>query len=448
MKHVLVLMAFFVTGIVKSIAQPGVTEATYAAITASLQAIYGQAASVGQVINVDSSRNPLGDVNVARGAQDSYGTLTGCYIFTGRPYGSNRSDGGVVGIFRNNAIVWQSDTLMQINDSFGQDGEIYGVYDLNRDGRVDIITMWRDTRGGRMLQIVDWDGTSGRLISENGMSENPIMTDKYGVFDFVDIEGDGVWEVQGSVSFVSVVIEEGEPTLNADSMKCNTHRWNGTKYTLWSGPQPPCAEGVFYPRNRLEASVSASLIRFSITTFRYDYTVRNKVNSAQALCEFHVETGNMDAPFTRGPGRWRSYESIGLRSWRSQGRYEAYPTGDHVSPGDSIVGLNVTYASLPRIGRYYACGYNGSRYDTNENDVVTNSFVGLTVVPRVLPSSFNALGFLDTIKSYITEGRTLGWIANDPTKNKYTRLIDSAKANLSSSPARRGTAKAKLDSVL
>lgn len=180
MKHVLVLMAFFVTGIVKSIAQPGVTEATYAAITASLQAIYGQAASVGQVINVDSSRNPLGDVNVARGAQDSYGTLTGCYIFTGRPYGSNRSDGGVVGIFRNNAIVWQSDTLMQINDSFGQDGEIYGVYDLNRDGRVDIITMWRDTRGGRMLQIVDWDGTSGRLISENGMSENPIMTDKIG----------------------------------------------------------------------------------------------------------------------------------------------------------------------------------------------------------------------------------------------------------------------------
>ncbi len=112
------------------------------------------------------------------------------------------------------------------------------------------------------------------------------------------------------------------------------------------------------------------------------------------------------------------------------------------------MGLNVTYASLPRIGRYYACGYNGSRYDTNENDVVTNSFVGLTVVPRVLPSSFNALGFLDTIKSYITEGRTLGWIANDPTKNKYTRLIDSAKANLSSSPARRGTAKAKLDSVL
>jgi len=77
-----------------------------------------------------------------------------------------------------------------------------------------------------------------------------------------------------------------------------------------------------------------------------------------------------------------------------------------------------------------------------------NTVVRRTLGPANPPSPLNGLGFLDTIKSYINESRTLGWITNDPTANKYKRLIDSAKAGLAGNPPRRGMTKAKLDSVL
>ncbi|MDL1893949.1 hypothetical protein FBQ87_13840, partial [Sphingobacteriales bacterium CHB3] len=113
----------------------------------------------------------------------------------------------------------------------------------------------------------------------------------------------------------------------------------------------------------------------------------------------------------------------------------------------------MTSPGIPSIQQFYAQGYAVIPTPEEEPDSVVgndieNSFKGKSIGPTDPPTPFNALTFLDTIASYITESRTLGWIANDPTENKYTRLIDSAKANLSSSPARRGTAKAKLDSVL
>jgi hypothetical protein len=71
-----------------------------------------------------------------------------------------------------------------------------------------------------------------------------------------------------------------------------------------------------------------------------------------------------------------------------------------------------------------------------------------TVAPTNPPDPFTALTFLDTIKSYITESRTLGWITTQATADKYTALMNSAQAHLSSTPPLRGVAKAKLDSVL
>jgi hypothetical protein len=68
------------------------------------------------------------------------------------------------------------------------------------------------------------------------------------------------------------------------------------------------------------------------------------------------------------------------------------------------------------------------------------------VSPKLPPTPFSALTFLDTITSYISESRTLGWIGNDPTANKYKQLIDTARFHLHAN--NRGVTKAKLDSVL
>ena len=72
--------------------------------------------------------------------------------------------------------------------------------------------------------------------------------------------------------------------------------------------------------------------------------------------------------------------------------------------------------------------------------------INSTLSARTPPTPFDAPNFLDTIKSYIDESRTLGWIANQATADKYTRLVDSARSNLDAN--NRGITKAKLDSVL
>lgn len=133
-----------------------------------------------------------------------------------------------------------------------------------------------------------------------------------------------------------------------------------------------------------------------------------------------------------------------------------------VLPGDTLSGFVVMSKGLPAIRLFTV----SPKFDVDslfpdledtarvltiaQMDSIRDAvkFRGYTIGPSAPSAIFNGLHFLDTIASYITESRTLGWIANDQTKNKYTRLIDSAKANLSSSPARRGTAKATLDSVL
>jgi len=73
---------------------------------------------------------------------------------------------------------------------------------------------------------------------------------------------------------------------------------------------------------------------------------------------------------------------------------------------------------------------------------------GTTIGPTAPPATFNALTFLDTIASYVSQSRTLGWITTQAAANKYTALIDSAQSHLAVTPPQRGIAKAKLDSVL
>ena len=71
---------------------------------------------------------------------------------------------------------------------------------------------------------------------------------------------------------------------------------------------------------------------------------------------------------------------------------------------------------------------------------------GWTVGPTAPTAVFDGIATLDTIKSYTVQSRSLGWIRDQPTANKYSALIDSVKGKLQAN--RIAATRAKLDTIL
>jgi hypothetical protein len=65
------------------------------------------------------------------------------------------------------------------------------------------------------------------------------------------------------------------------------------------------------------------------------------------------------------------------------------------------------------------------------------------------PDPFDPVGFLDTLVSYTTQSKTLGWIAQQTTAEKYLAYFNSVKASLEDSnfTAARNTLKQVLQNV-
>ncbi|HCV43555.1 MAG TPA: hypothetical protein DGH68_08735 [Bacteroidetes bacterium] len=131
------------------------------------------------------------------------------------------------------------------------------------------------------------------------------------------------------------------------------------------------------------------------------------------------------------------------------------------APGQSVSGLVLMSRGLPGIRRctvkpvfnVFALYPSLDEVDNPdsldakvEQDREAVNFSSVIIGPYAPPAFFNGLTFLDTVKSYVTRSRSLGWITSQSTANKYTRLVDSAHSNLRAN--KRGVAKAKLDSVL
>lgn len=198
--------------------------------------------------------------------------------------------------------------------------------------------------------------------------------------------------------------------------------------------------------------------------FVFSYAVSLMLTSQQYLSSFMVSHPAPILNPTKPNARWSQGEFAQYKVWDwsnslmdPSGLWT--PTTD-VAPGGSTSGFSFRSAGQPTIVKSYLEGnapllaFTAEPpqllYDLlNTIDVFPhNTVVRRTLGPADPPTPFNGLGFLDTIKSYITESRTLNWITTQATADKYTALINSAQAHLSSSPPLRGTVKAKLDSVL
>lgn len=187
----------------------------------------------------------------------------------------------------------------------------------------------------------------------------------------------------------------------------------------------------------------------NIIGYTYSYHLKNQINSQQNIESFFLDY-NSNIIIVNSPINWFSLFSDTRRSIM----WFAEDSLSFIFPSQELLGYRFSSQGIPAIATFYVRGFRnvqGFKYG-NTPDVVIggnifeNSFKGRTIAPANAPSHFNSIHFLDTIKSYVTQSLSLGWIANQTTANKYLAFFDSAKVQIQQN--RNYTARYTLDTVL
>ena len=182
--------------------------------------------------------------------------------------------------------------------------------------------------------------------------------------------------------------------------------------------------------------------------FKYLYTVSNGQSALQNMWQFLVEIRTED--FSNfGPAKWRPSNIkrpiIKAVTWGSRD-----PLQD-ITPGGTLSGFGISSSGQPSIVKFFVRGFlepPRGEFDfiKGTNDIFFNSVEGFTIGPADPPVPFDASTFLDTLKSYTTQSLTLGWIADEPTADKYEGHFSTAQTELQQ--ADTTAARSELQTVL
>ena len=388
---------------------------------------------------------------------DPYNTLKGCILFGADKNNIFDADvnpdpeHGLIGIYKNGQIVWHSDSIFK-----GVMGGIFSIKDINVDGKVDILVEW--TPGGmqdimtRHLWIISWDGLTGTIINqvspENG---NTTIHAQESMFNLIETDTTspmlirGNWPGRESYS-------EWFPNTKISTLPYITYSWNGSQYGLWSStPQIPGEQ--YLPANRLSVSVQCAVNKFQ-DSLSFQYHWSNSATSRQRMQKFSL-VGVKKSFYPIQPSGWMFlgwWIDLPLASWKVFGKSEYNLS---ILPGENKNGVIVHAQALPTIVKFYAQGYRpspdfgadrSSKKLRMQNDLLNNSFIGTTIGPVDPPDPFISLNNLDTLISYTTQSRTLGWITTQPIANKYLNYFNTAKTQLQSN--NNSGAKTTLQQVL
>ena len=219
------------------------------------------------IYNIDSIKIPYFGYPQPHKIYDEYNQLRNAIIFTSKKFDNGIAVKGLVGVYRNGKIIWDSDTTINFKDMDGL--SLFSISDINRDGKTDLIFATDDYtesgNGWEKLYIYSWDGIKGKLITE--LNETGISTitsfTGFGQFDFVDVNGDGIFEIRGLWHFSKE--DEKEKTV--------TYYWNGKDYSLnLSKPQPQ--ENEFLTQNRIDITLHTKVEKCD-SGFIYHYYLHN-----------------------------------------------------------------------------------------------------------------------------------------------------------------------------
>ncbi len=398
-------------------------------IRTALESKYGEIHNLGYIYDINVEKNEYQHWSLP--ITDPYNTLKDCYLFT-----ANVRDGGVVGVYKNNTLLWDSGAIIDLFNNSGGYG-IVGTMDLNNDSKVEIMANWDYGVTGfiQNIWIFSWDGNQGVLINETTPGRNPstyksvIWSYSY-VTDVLDIDGDGIFEFKG-VDY-------------DNSNKTKLYSWNGSKYGDFGVTMPD-----YVPMNLLTAKVKCKVTK-SQYGLLYNYTVENDSTSKQAIVRFSVEK-----PYeyvyagSVGPNnKWFNYYSSNweyIYNWDVNDDFHKFPF-DYLLQGSIRTGFELeTETPLVYIGNYYIQGKNGQRIADDDN-LFENSFKGKMICGKPAPDTLVYTDFLDTVITYTNSSYSLGWITNEQTKDKYNTYFANAKNYLNQN--NNNAAKTELQKVL
>ncbi|MGA2625196.1 MAG: hypothetical protein ABSF91_15170 [Bacteroidota bacterium] len=365
---------------------------------------------------------------------DPYQTLQGCVFFeTRRSVDSLETiDSLIVGVFKNGQIIWYDDHVRS-----GSFGHIFAATDLNHDGEVDVLSVYDELSDQWTLSymwIFSWNGLRGRVLNDiDPRDGQSVIVSQGGLFELFQIAEDSTQRIRGQVG--QGFVETDFTYLQGPTLPWVTYGWNGSLYGFWPSIHQVAGK-EFLPANL--ASVSCKcVVSSSGNSCRYQYAWRNDQSSRQRIRAIYL--GNTrQAVGATGPVHWEPLSSSRVhgRKWYVFDNFKS----SMINPGQTASGFEINSLSLPAIVEYYVQGYrpeSNAVFDSTDlsendlkNDILTNSIKGYTIAAQDPPSPFNRLNFLDSLKSYVLQSRSLGWITSQSSADTYALLIDSAKARL------------------
>jgi hypothetical protein len=363
--------------------------------------------------------------------KNPYGTLNHCFSFVARycqldsknyemiiPAKNNYEDSiTVFGIYSDGKIV---SVLSFDRACVYESGKIYEISDINQDGKVEILIEWTEKEdiNSNLIWIFSWDGINTASIYQKRESG---VSNLENVEDIVDLDGDGIMELIGMKG------------TDPNNMIQVTYSWNGSLYGQWqNGPQIGQMKNT--RADNCQVTVSSSSIKED-TLFAYNYTIANNISSKQSLKYFLVADNAVNTS-ANPPSDWKS----GRLKRNKLSSFIGLSDSNWIKPGRILSGFQLKSTGLPGIMNYYIqAPYNIIKPDDTVpsdlelwflSNVYNNSFKGTTISPVDVSNSFIPLNYLDTLTNYATQSRSLGWIKDQATTNKYLGYFSSARTNL------------------
>ncbi|MBM4162476.1 MAG: hypothetical protein FJ217_15415, partial [Ignavibacteria bacterium] len=372
---------------------------------------------------------------------DPYNTLNGYILFGADKTRSDDLDDehGVMGIYKDGRIIWHSGPIFK--------GEWYGIFsikDINQDGKVDILVEWTPGMqlfSVRHLWIISWDGSTGAIINQTDPEGgNSTLVSTAEMFEILEIDSAGPAYIRGfcpntlEAGFGYSAILRSVPTFPAI-----TYGWNGSQYGIW--PNVPQIPGNAYlPANRLSVSVRcrAWIVSDSLV-YQYDWT--NAPTSRQRMTNFALSGIRKDFQSLE-PNGWRFlgvWDDQPIAGWKVE---DAFELKKSLAAGSSQEGVQIRSEGIPRTVKFIVQGLRPIQHlsledldpvrarESFRNDFFNNSVAGTTIGPADPPIPFVPLEFLDTLRSFATQSRSLGWIKDQPTAERYLGYLSSARTAL------------------
>jgi hypothetical protein len=368
---------------------------------------------------------------------DTYGTLKGKMFFQAWEVDENDmaipEAKEIFGFSLNGSVLWDSGPLCTSGGAY-----VLGSCDLNKDGEIDVLVSMRDADRDRdylsYLWIFSWNGTRARILNgvdpQTGQSVLLSGDDWYQLFDW---DGDGIMEIWA--------FWDKENALFPDTLMSTrpyvTYSYNGSLYGLWPNTvQVPSS--TFLANNRLSVKPSCRVARDGLL-LSYRYRWSNDSTSKQKIRSIFLQGVDQEAIMI-SPTGWLSLlptRPISAVLWDLEDSQKRHM----IKAGQIGEGFELRDNRLPVIVRYYIKGYAPSstlwgeeQEHTQEevrNDLLTNSVIGFTIGPDSSANPFTEpADFLDTLTSFTTQSRTLGWITSQTVADKYLGYFSSAKTQL------------------